>query len=89
MNSRLRFNRHPEGDADGPRMIAVASGKGGVGKSVIAFNLAERLADAFWPLLGYHRWLRRHRTWTTAAAVVALFVVDGGIKAVIVAGKRR
>ena len=22
-----------------------------------------RLADVFWPLLGYHRWLRRHRSW--------------------------
>jgi len=28
----------------GPRVTAIASGKGGVGKSVIAFNLAERLS---------------------------------------------
>jgi flagellar biosynthesis protein FlhG len=30
----------------GPRLISILSGKGGVGKSVIAFNLAERLAHA-------------------------------------------
>lgn len=22
-----------------------------------------RLRDVFWPLVGYHRWMRRHRTW--------------------------
>ncbi len=30
----------------GPRLVSILSGKGGVGKSVIAFNLAERLAHA-------------------------------------------
>jgi len=28
----------------GPRLVSVLSGKGGVGKSILAFNLAERLA---------------------------------------------
>lgn len=44
--SRLDHNRgrSDRPDASGPILVSILSGKGGVGKSVIAFNLAERAA---------------------------------------------
>jgi len=44
MSSLSRIDRLAGYGTDRPRTVAVASGKGGVGKSVIAFNLAERAA---------------------------------------------
>jgi len=44
--NRLRFTAGGEVSADaGPGLVSILSGKGGVGKSVIAFNLAERIAS--------------------------------------------
>lgn len=40
------MNRLREQIAAGPQLISILSGKGGVGKSVIALNLAERLSSA-------------------------------------------
>ncbi len=38
-------------DVDGTTFVSVLSGKGGVGKSVLAFNLAERLANSGYRVL--------------------------------------
>jgi flagellar biosynthesis protein FlhG len=35
----------------GPKIVSVLSGKGGVGKSVIAYNLSQRMAALGWPVL--------------------------------------
>jgi len=45
--NRLKLNRSGEQQiiSDGPKIISVLSGKGGVGKSVIAYNLADRIAS--------------------------------------------
>jgi len=44
MNSNRGINRNEERLRTRPRLYAVASGKGGVGKSIIAYNLANQLA---------------------------------------------
>jgi flagellar biosynthesis protein FlhG len=46
MNNFRGINRIGDAGADKPRLYAIASGKGGVGKSVIAFNLAQFLSQA-------------------------------------------
>ncbi len=44
--NRLRFTASGEVSVDaGPRFVSILSGKGGVGKSVLAFNLADRIAS--------------------------------------------
>ncbi len=42
---RLKRNHFNHSENGIPRIISVISGKGGVGKSIIAFNLAERMAS--------------------------------------------
>ncbi|MCK4461555.1 MAG: AAA family ATPase [candidate division Zixibacteria bacterium] len=44
---RLQFTRTAPGqDRAAPRLVSILSGKGGVGKSVLTYNLADRLASA-------------------------------------------
>ncbi len=44
---RLQFTRTALGqDRTAPRLVSILSGKGGVGKSVLTYNLADRLASA-------------------------------------------
>jgi len=44
MNRLNRIVNHRPHDFNTPRVLAIASGKGGVGKSVISLNLADHLA---------------------------------------------
>ncbi len=43
MDNKKRQVRYPVSTAEAGRIVSVSSGKGGTGKSIIAFNLAERL----------------------------------------------
>jgi flagellar biosynthesis protein FlhG len=50
MNNLFRRKEIAGQDSGNPHLLAVASGKGGVGKSVIAFNLADHLSSR-WRIL--------------------------------------
>ena len=41
---RLKRNHFNRSTNENPRILSVISGKGGVGKSIMAFNLSERMA---------------------------------------------
>ncbi len=65
-------------DVDGTTFVSVLSGKGGVGKSVLAFNLAERLADH-----GYRVLVVDADFSTGNIAVLANIAADYGIQEII------